>query len=184
MLKGKKEKEDPEESHLFLDLNKEEERRKQEIDVMNLKYKVADTVKRCLMKKREKKAIEKDEDFTNLARNLSLLIRGEIMERHQLCANTLLGVSLTEQDREGIKDQVHFYFVIDDIVRDCLIRLGFSQNQQGYEEHARRFCEEFHRKVRESIRVLKGSMKEEEVRSQYESTIIFNISQSIQSWEN
>ena len=179
-----------------LELNKEEEeeegelRRREVDDITALKYDVAEDVISCLKKIRmssqTRKVIENDQDFSNLARKLSVKIREDIMERHQMCNNNLVGVSLSQQDREGIIDQVRLYFVMNDIIRECLclLRPEFSEVQHEYKELVGKFCEEFHQKVGESIRVLRGSLKEEEVRICYEKTIYYCISQTLDERES
>ena len=138
------------------------------------------------MSSQTRKVIENDQDFSNLARKLSVKIREDIMERHQMCNNNLVGVSLSQQDREGIIDQVRLYFVMNDIIRECLclLRPEFSEVQHEYKELVGKFCEEFHQKVGESIRVLRGSLKEEEVRTCYEKTIYYCISQTLDERES
>ena len=166
-------------------------RRREADDIMALKCDVAEDVKSCLMKIRmssqiRKVIIENDQDFSNLARKLSVKIREGIMERHQMCNNNLVGVSLSQQDREEIIDQVRLYFVMNDIIRECLclLRPEFSEVQHEYKELVGKFCEEFHQKVGESIRVLRGSLKEEEVRICYEKTIYYCISQTLDERES
>ena len=180
-MRRKEERENFEEFSLNLEEEEEQVGRNRELeDIGTLKKDVAENVKVCLMKiykKRENKLMRNEDDFTNLARKLSHKIREEIMERHQLSYNNLVGVTLSQQDREEIVDEVLFYCIINKIVRKSLLRPEFSEVQHEFEELVKGFCEDFHQRVWESIRLYKGSMKEKEVRTCYEETIVYSIRQ-------
>ena len=144
-----------------VDEDEEEEkvmRKREEDDVTSLKIEVADSVKESLMKFYSQGVLSHT-DFCDLAKELSHKFRGQVMERHLLCNTNLVGVSISQQDREAIHDYVQFHFVIDNIVRNCLVYLGISGDHHEYGDLQRRFCGEFNQKVAESIGLFKRSIK-------------------------
>ena len=153
-----------------------------DLDLNKLKQEVAGHVKNCLMKVYGKELLLKTEsDFSSVARYVSVKAREEIKMNYLMTNDNLAGVTLTENDKKtNILPRIVSVLTLRSCVVKCL------QNCVGASESERltnKFVEEFQDKILESAVSSKGKLSEEEIRRDYEYSIITSVQYSLESKE-